>query len=81
MPLWIDKAIKRKSSLREQLNVPKGHNIPETTLHDIADKQIGSKVTYRGKQYTVTQKLKKRAVLARTLKDFQKRKSKRCKRL
>ena len=79
MTLWIDKAIKRKSSFREQLHVPKGRNIPEGVINDIKDKPIGSKVTYRNKQFTVTQKLKKRAVLASTLKKFQKRSARRCK--
>lgn len=56
---WIQKAIKKKGSLRKSLGVKKGEKIPEKKLK-AAEKKGG--------------KLGKRSRLAKTLKSFKKKK-------
>ncbi len=72
--LWIQKAGMKEGGLREQLNVPKGRKIPPGVLNQIAEGNIGTHVQYRGKSVAVTPLLKKRAVLARTMCSWRKRK-------
>ena len=64
--LWIQEAgiRKHKGSLHHQLGIPMGKKIPPKLLSNIADAKIGRKV--RG--IKVTKLLKRRAVLAVTLK-------------
>ena len=66
--MWIQKTgIKRHpGKLHKQLGIPMGKKIPSKLLTDIASADIGTKV--RG--HKVTGLLKKRAVLARSLRKF-----------
>lgn len=73
---WIPEAIKTKSSLRKKLNVPVGKKIDMSVLEKIKKQPIGTHVSYRGKTHTITRKLKKRAVLAHTLRQMQKKAAK-----
>ena len=76
---WIQKAVNRrkKGALSRQLGIPEKDNIPKTLLEKIAKTPVGGRIknpTKTGKKYlTVTRKLKKRAVLALTLKKLRKR--------
>ena len=70
---WIDDAIKRKSGLRQELHVPKDKVIPNQTLEQIKNREQGERITSFGKKVTITKKLKKRATLAMTLKNLQKK--------
>lgn len=53
---WIQKAIKHPGALRKELHVKKGHDIPEKKLEKAA--------------HSKNPTLRKRAVLAETLKKF-----------
>lgn len=55
---WIKKAIKKPGALRESLHVKKGEKIPEKKLEKA--------------EHSKNPKLKKRAVLAKTLKKLRK---------
>jgi len=70
MTKWIQKAVKKKGALHRQLGIPEGKPIPVSLLKKIAKAEIGSKVA--GKK--VTHLLKRRAVLALTLKRLSKKK-------
>ena len=70
---WIDEAVKRKSSLRDQLHIPKEKTIPQETLERIKHQEKGTRIKSFGKSVPVTAKLKKRATLAMTLKKLQKK--------
>ena len=63
---WIAGAIKKPGALRATLGVKKGKKIPKGKLSKIARAKVGKTVKLNGKK-RVTGKLKKRAVLARTL--------------
>jgi hypothetical protein len=65
---WIQKTGIRKhpGRLHEQLGIPAGEKIPSKLLTKISKAEIGTKV--RG--HKVTGLLKKRAVLARTLRRY-----------
>jgi len=69
---WIQEAIKKEGALSRQLGIPVRDNIPKTLLEKIAKTPIGKTIrnpTKKGKRrIKVTRKLKKRAVLALTLK-------------
>ena len=75
---WIQKAIKKPGALSRQLGIPEEENIPVTLLKKIRDAEIGETITNptkKGKRkIKVTALLKKRAVLALTLKKLAKRK-------
>jgi hypothetical protein len=66
--MWIQRTgIKRHpGKLHKQLGMPAGKKIPTKLLTEIAKANIGTKV--RG--HTVTGLLKRRAVLARTLRRY-----------
>jgi len=75
--LWIPRPEHdglKKGALSRQLGIPEKENIPMTLLNKIAKAKIGDTVsnpTKTGKKrIKVTRLLKKRAVLARTLKRF-----------
>jgi hypothetical protein len=70
---WIPKAIKSKSSLRRQLHVKTGENINPVVLEKIREQDVGTHVQTKGYKVPVTRKLKKRAVLALTLRKLQKK--------
>jgi len=74
---WISKAIKRPGALSRQLGIPVEENIPVTLLRKIARTPIGETITNptkKGKRrIKVTRLLKKRAVLALTLKEVGRR--------
>jgi len=69
---WIQRAVKKPGALSRQLGIPIKDNIPKTLLEKIAKTPIGKTIrnpTKKGKRrIKVTRKLKKRAVLALTLK-------------
>lgn len=69
---WIQKAAIKKGALSRQLGIPEAEDIPVTLLKAIKKTTTGETVknpTKSGKRsYKVTQKLKRRAVLALTLK-------------
>lgn len=69
---WIQKAKIKKGTLSRQLDIPEEDDIPITLLRAIRDADIGDTIknpTKAGKQtIKVTRLLKKRAVLAITLK-------------
>jgi hypothetical protein len=66
--MWIQKTgiKKHPGKLHAQLRIPAGKKIPSKLLTNIAKAKIGTKV--RG--HKVTGLLKKRAVLARTLRRY-----------
>ena len=66
--MWIQKTgiKKHPGKLHKQLKYPAGKKIPTGLLNDIAKADIGTKV--RG--HKVTSLLKKRAVLAKTLRRY-----------
>ncbi len=70
--LWIQSAKLKKGTLSRQLGIPIEENIPVTLLKRIRDSDIGEVVrnpTKKGKkQFRVTKLLKRRSVLALTLK-------------
>lgn len=69
---WIRKAKLKKGTLSRQLDIPEKDDIPITLLRAIRDADIGDTIknpTKMGKpKVKVTRLLKKRAVLAITLK-------------
>ena len=69
---FIQKAIRNKASLSTQLNINENENIPIELLNTIISTRIGTLIhnpTNSGKRVIkVTRLLKRRAVLARTLK-------------
>jgi hypothetical protein len=69
---WIQKAVGKRGSLSRQLGIPEEKNIPVTLLEKIKKAKIGSTVhnpTGQGKKrIRVTRLLKRRSVLAHTLK-------------
>ena len=75
---WIQQAVKKskKGALSRQLGIPEEKNIPATLLNRIKAAEIGETVRNpceTGKQHVkVTRLLKKRAVLASTLKKINK---------
>jgi hypothetical protein len=77
--LWIQKALRKghKGALSRQLGIPEEKNIPSTLLARIKNAEIGETVrnpTATGKKRVkVTNLLKKRAVLASTLKKTHRR--------
>jgi len=75
---WIQHAVKRPGALSRQLGIPVRDNIPKTLLEKIAKTPIGKTIrnpTKKGKRrIKVTRKLKRRAVLALTLKRLARRK-------
>lgn len=66
MRKWIQKVKLKKGSLYKQLGIPKGRTIPSGKLERIAHAKTGSKLKLDG-YHKITPLLKKRAVLARTL--------------
>ena len=78
---WIQRAIKKRGSLEEymalKLGIPKSEKIPEDILRKIANANVNSRISveYRGvrKRVVVTRLLKKRAVLALTLRKLRRR--------
>jgi len=78
---WIQRAVKRPGALSRQLGIPIKDNIPKTLLEKIAKTPIGKTIknpTKKGKRrIKVTRKLKKRAVLALTLKRLAEKKRRR----
>lgn len=71
---WIKKVRIKTGALSRQLGIPEKDNIPFTLLEKIKKAEIGTTIknpTKSGKQeIKVTKKLKKRAVLALTMKRF-----------
>lgn len=62
---------RHKGALHRQLHIPMGHKIPESELRHIIKTKIGGHVDH----IKVTKKLKKRAVLAETLRHLRHKKS------
>jgi hypothetical protein len=61
---WIQKAIKHRGALREQLGYKEDEKIPTGVLEKIAKAETGSKITVNGKTIEVTTQLRRRAILA-----------------
>jgi len=78
---WIQEAIKHPGGLRKQLRrlgLIKGkQKIPADLLNKIAKASVGTYITYKGTRFMVTELLKKRAVLAKTLRKLRRKKKKR----
>jgi len=76
---WIPRNMK-KGALSRQLGIPEKENIPVTLLKKIKNAKVGSTITNPTKtgkrKIKVTRKLKRRAVIALTLKRLSKRKKK-----
>jgi len=74
---WIRHAIKRRGALSRQLRIPERENIPITLLRRIRAAPIGATVrnpTTKGRRtIRVTRLVKRRAVLALTLKRIARR--------
>ena len=74
--LWIQSAALKEGGLSRQLGIPIEDNIPVTLLKAIKNTDIGETIknpTKKGKrQFKVTKLLKRRSVLALTLKGFKK---------
>jgi len=70
--MWIQHAIRKEGALSRQLDIPVEEDIPTTLLKKIVNTPIGRTIrnpTKKGKKrIKVTRLLKKRAVLALTLK-------------
>jgi len=79
--MWIQHAIRKEGALSRQLDIPVEEDIPTTLLKKIVNTPIGRTIrnpTKKGKKrIKVTRLLKKRAVLALTLKRLAKRRRKR----
>jgi len=75
---WIRRAVKKKGGLSRQLGIPEKKNIPTTLLKKIKNAKVGTTITNPTKtgkrRIKVTHLLKKRAVLALTLRKFRKKK-------
>ncbi|MCD6148585.1 hypothetical protein J7J18_04390 [bacterium] len=75
--MWIQEAVKKKGALSRQLGIPEDDTIPVTLLRKIAKTPIGRTITNptsKGKKrIKVTRLLKKRAVLALTLKKLKRK--------
>lgn len=75
---WIQSAIEKgkEGALSRQLGIPEKDNIPVTLLKKIKDTDIGERIhnpTQKGKRWLkVTRLLKRRSVLALTLKGLNK---------
>ena len=73
---WLPGAIKKPGALSRQLGIPEEENIPKTLLQKIKNAEIGETIknpTKKGKRrIKVTRLLKRRAVLALTLKSIKK---------
>ena len=71
---WIHKTKMKKGALKRQLGIPEDEGVPKTFLEEIRRTEIGKTATnptQRGKKrIKVTRLLKKRAVLALTLRRF-----------
>lgn len=67
----------KKGALSRQLGIPEQQNIPMTLLAKIKRTEVGTRITNPTKtgkrRITVTSLLKKRAVLAHTMKGFKKK--------
>jgi len=76
---WIQKAVRRRGALSRQLGIPVRENIPVTLLRRIRDADVGDVVrnpSRRGRRRVrVTRLLKRRAVLALTLKKLGRRRT------
>ena len=74
---WIQRTGLKKGALSRQLGIPEEENIPITLLEKIRKAEIGTVIrnpTRTGKRrIKVTRKLKRRAVLALTLKRMRRR--------
>jgi len=74
---WIQKAIKEKGALHRQLGIPKNKKIPKTLLDKIIEAKAGDTITNPTKtgkrRIKVTRELERRAILARTLREMNRR--------
>lgn len=67
---WIQRTKIKKGALSKQIGVPVSKNIPIKVLNKIVKADIGTKVTVPKGRVTVTRLMKRRAVMARTLKSI-----------
>jgi hypothetical protein len=65
---WIQSSRLKKGALSRQLGVPIAKNIPITVLNKVVKAKIGTRVLVPKGKVTVTRLMKRRAVMAKTLK-------------
>ena len=65
---WIQDTEMKKGALHKQLGYDEEEKIPAGVLKKIVDGEVGSKLTIKGEEKTITALMKKRANLAKTLK-------------
>ena len=66
---WIQDTEMKKGALHKQLGYDEDEKIPAGVLKKIVDSEVGSKVKIKGEEHTITALMKKRANLAKTLKN------------
>lgn len=62
--LWIQKAGVKKGALRSQLGIKEDEKIPISFLQKVAKAEVGTTLSFKGKDIKVTAKLKRRVLLA-----------------
>jgi len=65
---WIQDTKMKKGALHKQLGYDEDEKIPAGIIKKIVDGEVGSKVTIKGEEHTITALMKKRANMAKTLK-------------
>lgn len=75
---WIQEAIEKPGGLRNQLKrlglIKGNQKIPLELLNKISKTPVGKSIYWKGVKFTVTELLKRRAVLAKTLRKLGRKK-------
>jgi len=66
---WIQDIHMKKGALKKQLGYDEDETIPMNILNQIKKSNVGDTITIKDKEIKVTALLKKRATLAKTLKN------------
>ncbi|RLE45196.1 hypothetical protein DRJ16_00020 [Candidatus Woesearchaeota archaeon] len=74
---WIQRAIKREGALSRQLGIPVRKKIPLKLLKRIVRKRVGQKVRTPAGTKRVTALMRRRAILALTLRRIARRRKRR----
>jgi hypothetical protein len=67
---WIQYTKMKKGALHKQLGYEEDETIPAGIIKKIVDGEVGSKVKIKGEEHTITALMKKRANMAKTLKEL-----------
>jgi hypothetical protein len=67
---WIQETKMKKGALHKQLGYEEDETIPAGIIKKIVDGEEGSKVKIKGEEHTITALMKKRANMAKTLKEL-----------